>query len=448
MVAKSLSAFTAASLRNILLFLLLIIRHSEQLASLALDIHRPSTQRYRRLTNDRQKITTVRSVQTSEEAPTNTLDIDIKQQQSQPQSQIAAVTANNAAYKEVWKPPSQKTTRGYKIFSIQQPQDLLDFVIEDERLSVIKVYASWCKTCKVFDVRYRKLANRLGGGGDDDNNLQSETSLVRFAEMQYDNPNNTEMCQLLNATKLPHILIYRGHQGKVADFQCTPANFQLLIDTVNGLLSNGNKLNGIVGSTNATIQSQLLSNDTISSSSDEVVSSLKEQLVELENEKIEMFEIMKAQIEVDKEEIETLVNCITLQKSVIETKDEEIRKSLGMITSKDDELEMMNKNMNEKVKECKVMMAELVSYKSQVDELKTRIDESERIITTMKSDAVRYEKETKEKEGKMKELESEWERQRILYEEERRSVRKMAILTLKRIGTKIRSFLLSRKEQE
>jgi hypothetical protein len=37
----------------------------------------------------------------------------------------------------VWMPPSKNVDqkRG-KIFSIQRPQDLLDFVIEDERLSV------------------------------------------------------------------------------------------------------------------------------------------------------------------------------------------------------------------------------------------------------------------------------------------------------------------------
>ena len=75
----------------------------------------------------------------------------------------------------------------------------IDFVIEDERLSIIKVYASWCKTCKVFDVRYRKLANQMG---------DLSTGNVRFAEMQYDNPANEEMCKLLNATQLPYILIY------------------------------------------------------------------------------------------------------------------------------------------------------------------------------------------------------------------------------------------------
>ena len=36
----------------------------------------------------------------------------------------------------VWLPPSMRYNPGTRIFSIRQPQDLLDFVIEDERLSV------------------------------------------------------------------------------------------------------------------------------------------------------------------------------------------------------------------------------------------------------------------------------------------------------------------------
>ena len=53
--------------------------------------------------------------------------------------------------------------------------------------------------------------------------------------MQYDNPNNKEMCQLLNATKLPYILMYKGSKGKVDEFQCSPSEFQHLIDAVNEL---------------------------------------------------------------------------------------------------------------------------------------------------------------------------------------------------------------------
>eukprot|EP00804_Cyclotella_cryptica_P018767 CCRYP_007249-RA/>CCRYP_007249-RA protein AED:0.25 eAED:0.25 QI:211/0.85/0.87/1/1/1/8/367/1439 len=121
-----------------------------------------------------------------------------------------------------------------KIVPIKQPQDLLDFVIEDERLSVVKVYATWCKTCQVFDIRYRKLASQIGdiySSSSPDALLQK--GRVRFSEMAFDDPNNEEMCRLLNATKLPYILVYKGSRGKITDFQCGPSNFQMLIDVVN-----------------------------------------------------------------------------------------------------------------------------------------------------------------------------------------------------------------------
>jgi hypothetical protein len=95
------------------------------------------------------------------------------------------------------------------------------------------VYASWCKTCQVFDARYRKLASQLGDVHDESRGGEMVSEgRVRFAEMQYDDPNNEEMCRLLNATKLPYILMYKGSRGKVSDFQCGPAKFQLLIDEV------------------------------------------------------------------------------------------------------------------------------------------------------------------------------------------------------------------------
>eukprot|EP00577_Skeletonema_sp_RCC1716_P003829 CAMPEP_0113377136 /NCGR_PEP_ID=MMETSP0013_2-20120614/3004_1 /TAXON_ID=2843 ORGANISM="Skeletonema costatum, Strain 1716" /NCGR_SAMPLE_ID=MMETSP0013_2 /ASSEMBLY_ACC=CAM_ASM_000158 /LENGTH=1610 /DNA_ID=CAMNT_0000259269 /DNA_START=224 /DNA_END=5056 /DNA_ORIENTATION=- /assembly_acc=CAM_ASM_000158 len=144
----------------------------------------------------------------------------------------------NGGYTQKWRPNGGNNNGGNngvsKVFDIRQPQDLLDFVISDERLSIVKVYASWCKTCQVFDIRYRKLASQLGDKyGDAAGNELLSRGNVRFAQMKFDDPNNEEMCKLLNATKLPYILIYKGSQGKVADFQCGPAKFQMLIDAVN-----------------------------------------------------------------------------------------------------------------------------------------------------------------------------------------------------------------------
>ena len=40
------------------------------------------------------------------------------------------------------------------------------------------------------------------------------------------------MCQLLDATKLPHILIYRREGGQVAKFKCLPSKIHRLTDAL------------------------------------------------------------------------------------------------------------------------------------------------------------------------------------------------------------------------
>ena len=455
---KSIGALSTA----LCSLLLLICRI--KVASALVNIHRPrsSTIRYRSNYHRQSIIHPLKAseaaIDTVEEPVVTSINDEIKtnvteRSPSQPQAAQPSSTT-----KEAWKPPSSPQNTPNKIFKIQQPQDLLSFVVADERLSIVKVYASWCKTCKVFDIRYRKLASQLGGGGDD--NLQS--SPVRFAEMQYDTPANEEMCKLLNATKLPYILIYRGSQGKVADFQCTPAKFQVLVDTVNDLLSDdGNGNDGVVLDSGNSTSSAVVSNVTTSSSLDSKhqqqlskdgdhntnneINALKEQLVQMENEKIEMFELMKAQIEADKEEIAKMINVVKIQKSMIEERDEQIQKLSGVIETKDGELAAMTKNFNNQVKENKQMEQELALGKSQVADMTNRTAEAEKTISALELKAAIREKEAMEKERQTKALWASWERQKIKYEEERNSVRKMAALSVKSIKTKVRVFI-SRKD--
>ena len=387
------------------------------------------------------------------EAATDTVDDPTVNENNEDKATITKDSLTEP--KEAWKKPltsSQTTTS--KIFKIQQPQDLLEFVVADERLSIVKVFASWCKTCKVFDVRYRKLANQLG-------DLQSGS--VRFAEMQYDLPANEEMCKLLNATKLPYILIYKGSKGKVADFQCTPAKFQVLVDTVNDLLSDddaGEDHSVVVNNGNVTVagsnvtassslsldtqqQQQQLNKDDDGSSSNEV-SALKEQLMLMEKEKIEMFELMKAQIEADKEEIAKMIDVVKIQKSMIEERDEQIQTLSGVIESKDGELEVLTKDLNQREQENKMMEQELALSKSQVADMTNRTLEAEKTITSLELKAAIRKKEAEEKERQTKALWASWEEQKLMYEEERNSVRKMAALSVKNIKTKVRLFV-SRK---
>ena len=85
----------------------------------------------------------------------------------------------------------------------------------------MKVYASWCTTCKKFDLRYRKIASQYGDKQHADNNNHQRLGQVRFAEMQYDKEENREICNVLNATSFPYIIMYKGSKGKIREFQCT-----------------------------------------------------------------------------------------------------------------------------------------------------------------------------------------------------------------------------------
>ncbi|KAL7447802.1 hypothetical protein ACHAWC_000116, partial [Mediolabrus comicus] len=143
----------------------------------------------------------------------------------------------------VWVPPSQQLLQSKStIFKINNPGDFLSFISEDDRLTVIKVYASWCQTCKKIDIRYRKLASKFGDKYNNNNNNINERGKVRFAELQYDNPANEDLCNnVLEATSFPYFLMYRRQQGQIRGFHCTPAKFQMLVDTVEELLAEEEK---------------------------------------------------------------------------------------------------------------------------------------------------------------------------------------------------------------
>lgn len=131
-----------------------------------------------------------------------------------------------------WQPDSSlPSTNNAKISDITSPDELMDFVMMDDRPCIIKVYTNWCRTCKQFDVRFKKVASiwgeqkisERGGGGGFSNR-------ARFAQMEYSR--NEELCKLLEATKVPYILIYTREEGLVSGFTCPPRQVQRLIDAL------------------------------------------------------------------------------------------------------------------------------------------------------------------------------------------------------------------------
>jgi len=281
----------------------------------------------------------------------------------------------------------------------------------------------------VFDIRYRKLA-------------QQNKGRVRFAEMKYDDVNNKEMCELLNATKLPYILIYKGSQGKVKDFQCSPSKFKLLIDAIDELAVDNDDVssssinnNGRRNSTDYVNTSTNATDSTITTlEGEDTIDSLKQQLEQETAEKVEMFEIMKAQIEYDKTYIQKLETGVETQKSMIEERDVEISKLQTKLKTKDEEIQSLTDNINQQQEQSKQDKNELLTYKEQTEQLNNRISQIEENITSMEVES----SDTKQAaEERARELIQQIEG----YEKERNSLRQLAKLGVKRIGRGVQCFI-------
>lgn len=325
----------------------------------------------------------------------------------------------------------------------------------------------------MFDIRYRKLASQFGDQyNDDDVTKIKEQGRARFAEMQYDDPNNEEMCKLLNATKLPYILLYKGSKGKVKEFQCSPAKFQLLIDAINefadpafdeeSAIPNGNttEVNAEMGDIPALTGHDLaaLANDgtnsttTVSAVSEtaqdlslkgeDTIDSLKQQLEQETAEKVELFEIMKAQIEHDKGYIQKLELGVETQRVMLEEKDEEISKLQTTIKSNEKEMQSLSANFTQQEEITQQAKQELDMYKAQVSQLTNRISQIEKSISSIKLESSFNEKAAQEKESRLLQQMKKWDEQKNMYERERNSLRQLSLLAFKRIGRVTRNLVM------
>lgn len=121
------------------------------------------------------------------------------------------------------------------IVVIKTHQDYIKFLDEDDRLCVIKFYASWCKSCARFGKRYRHLAF------DEGDRINFEGSIyhsgkVRFAEVEY--TASAKLCKSLKVRRLPTVHMYRKGKGKIADMTCKPSEFHFVVDEMHRLLDD------------------------------------------------------------------------------------------------------------------------------------------------------------------------------------------------------------------
>ena len=70
------------------------------------------------------------------------------------------------------------------IVVINTHEQYIKFLEEDDRICVIKFFASWCKSCQRFGLSYRALAFEEGDRIDADGNV-IHLGNARFAEVEY-----------------------------------------------------------------------------------------------------------------------------------------------------------------------------------------------------------------------------------------------------------------------
>eukprot|EP00985_Skeletonema_marinoi_P034801 scaffold44931_cov212-Skeletonema_marinoi.AAC.4 len=100
------------------------------------------------------------------------------------------------------------------ITSIEKKDEFEKFLQEDDRLCVIKFYAPFCKACKAFGKKFRKLAIDRG----DPINSIGEVARhgdARFGEIDF----SSKLVKELGIKKFPTVLIYRG-SDKLSEITC------------------------------------------------------------------------------------------------------------------------------------------------------------------------------------------------------------------------------------
>jgi thiol-disulfide isomerase/thioredoxin len=131
-----------------------------------------------------------------------------------------------------------------KIQSLQEFRNYITAEHDDkQRFTVVKYYASWCKTCAKFGLKYEKLVSKHGDWiqkGERENTIHRYGSL-RFASVEY-NTKTLDLFQDVGVTKLPTVQIYNADGDLIAQFDSPYTGFSELSELVQGIATSYNKV--------------------------------------------------------------------------------------------------------------------------------------------------------------------------------------------------------------
>eukprot|EP00525_Craspedostauros_australis_P013157 CAMPEP_0198110190 /NCGR_PEP_ID=MMETSP1442-20131203/2204_1 /TAXON_ID= /ORGANISM="Craspedostauros australis, Strain CCMP3328" /LENGTH=213 /DNA_ID=CAMNT_0043766141 /DNA_START=519 /DNA_END=1160 /DNA_ORIENTATION=+ len=108
------------------------------------------------------------------------------------------------------RPKHAKTVRKKpSITSLHSLDELKYFLEDDDRLTVVKFYAPWCKSCKKLDIHFNNLASKIGDGVVARQMVKGD---VRFAQIAFGDATR-ELMENLKIAGLPTMQLYhRDHK--------------------------------------------------------------------------------------------------------------------------------------------------------------------------------------------------------------------------------------------
>jgi len=129
-----------------------------------------------------------------------------------------------------------------EITAIEKPDGLDSFLQEDDRLCVIKLHAPYCKACRAFGIKFRKIAMEKG------DLINTAKEKVRSGDARFgaiDYASNVKLCKNLGVKKFPTVLIFRGGEKgtgggrgeKLREIVCKQSAVEDIVGEIDELLS-------------------------------------------------------------------------------------------------------------------------------------------------------------------------------------------------------------------
>jgi len=113
------------------------------------------------------------------------------------------------------------------ITSIQKKESLEKFLLEDDRLCVVKFYAPFCKACKAFGKKFRKLAIDRGDAINSIGEVARHGD-ARFGEIDF----SSRLVKELGIKKFPTVVIWRGNE-MLSEITCKNDAIEKITDEMN-----------------------------------------------------------------------------------------------------------------------------------------------------------------------------------------------------------------------